>query len=336
MPESTSSPVNLSKKNIALFITLICCFILFFLGGPDEYSSRSFNHFWNLGHLFFFAVFTMMLVRQTPFISKARKIIQYAYPLSITLILGIIIELIQFGFNRTPDTGDVIRNLIGCCIGLCFLVPTAKLKSNPAQRLFQLLCVILTLIQVYPCAVSFIDERIAARQFPVLADFETPFEPERWMGFSRFERSKETAGGGNYSLKIALSNNATYSGLFLTYFPSDWQGFQTWHFSVFNPDEADLKLTVRAHDVSHPDNGFHFDDRYNKRMMFKEGWTHVAIPLSDLGNAPETRKMDLSHMINVGLFATRLKEPRTFFLDNVYLSPSRGTESPHNRAERQN
>ena len=40
---------------------LILASPLFFFGGPAYYSPRLFNEFWNLGHLFFFALFVFLL-----------------------------------------------------------------------------------------------------------------------------------------------------------------------------------------------------------------------------------------------------------------------------------
>ena len=41
-------------------------FLLFFVGGPDVDSSRSFKNFWNVGHFAFFALFIRLLVVDGP------------------------------------------------------------------------------------------------------------------------------------------------------------------------------------------------------------------------------------------------------------------------------
>ena len=46
------------NKNVRLWLygaLLIIGSILLFLGGPDYFSSRSFKHFWDIGHIVYFA-----------------------------------------------------------------------------------------------------------------------------------------------------------------------------------------------------------------------------------------------------------------------------------------
>ena len=42
---------SLSKKSILLAVIAAICFVLFFVGGPDYYSPRSYKYFWDLGHI---------------------------------------------------------------------------------------------------------------------------------------------------------------------------------------------------------------------------------------------------------------------------------------------
>ena len=39
------------KKNVLLTSIAAICFVLFFVGGPDYYSPRSYKYFWDLGHI---------------------------------------------------------------------------------------------------------------------------------------------------------------------------------------------------------------------------------------------------------------------------------------------
>jgi hypothetical protein len=62
-----------------------------------------------------------------------------------------------------------------------------------------------------------------------------------------------------------------------------------------------------------------FQDRFNRRYTIQPGWNRIHIPLLDAQQAPEGRAMDLSAVMAVGLFATRLERPRTVFLDDIRL-----------------
>jgi hypothetical protein len=70
-----------------------------------------------------------------------------------------------------------------------------------------------------PLAVAITDEWIAKNQFPVLADFETPFEIYRWVGGTAFDIDNGISYHGGSSLKIQL-NTSKYSGVALKYFPA--------------------------------------------------------------------------------------------------------------------
>ena len=74
------------------------------------------------------------------------------------------------------------------------------------------------------------DEWMAEKQFPVLSDFENPLEVHRWVGDAKFDIDKTISLHGTSSLKVRL-NTSKYSGVFLKYFPSDWQGYRALNYT---------------------------------------------------------------------------------------------------------
>ena len=82
-----------------------------------------------------------------------------------------------------------------------------------------------------PLAEAIMDEIIASNQFPVLSDFETPFEKMRWTGGVRFSVETRQARHGKKSMKIVL-RTTQYSGVALDYFSHDWRSYEYLKFRV--------------------------------------------------------------------------------------------------------
>ena len=132
--------------------------LLFFIGGPDYHSSRSFKAFWNLGHIFYYA---LLCVAIFVFARKRQRSVKFQITviLVVTLLLGVAVELLQAaGFNRTPDIGDLFRNFIGATVGIAFFLPGRKAFPRGVLRLIQAVSFVLVASQIYPVAAALTDE----------------------------------------------------------------------------------------------------------------------------------------------------------------------------------
>ena len=110
---------------------LVILSVLFFVGGPNYQSARHFKTFWNLGHILFFALLPYELFRRRKWLA-GRFTAQTTITLGICLVLGALIEFFQYDFQRTPDSGDVIRDIIGGLVGVFFLLDSRKLLGGVA------------------------------------------------------------------------------------------------------------------------------------------------------------------------------------------------------------
>ena len=235
------------------------------------------------------------------------------------MVFGAAIELLQLAIDSgTPSVGDLIRNFIGCLVTLAFFVPSRKKVSKTSLRILQISVVIILILQVIPLAKSLIDEAIAREQFPVLSDFETPFEIARWSGGARVSIDHKIARHGKSSLKVRLTTDQ-YSGVGIKHFPCDWRGFDSLHFSVFNPSSTPLKTVCRVHDAIHYPNGGKYEDRFNMSFEVTQGWKDIIIPLENIAKAPDNRKMDLSHIQGFGIHVVRLPKPEVIYIDYLRL-----------------
>jgi hypothetical protein len=293
--------------------------VLLFVGGPDYYSSRSFTHLWDTGHIAYFALLTVLLLRWR-FVTEMSLAGQWIIILVITLLAGVSIEFMQHGTARTPDIGDVLRDLTGSLIILVFGSASPELRPVSLRVSLRVAVLMLLLVQLWPVTTSLIDEAIARHQFPLLSDFETPFEIDRWTGSARLSVETMPSIAQTRLLKLSLTTDQ-YSGAALKYFDGDWTSASRLKFSLYNPDENPLQITCRIHDLQHTDGHEEYDDRFNRKYLLMHGWNHIEIDLDEVKRSPAHRSMDMSRIRGFGLFVTSLPAPRILYLDIVRLSP---------------
>jgi len=301
-----------------LGLVLVLIFPFFFWSGPGYHSPRSYKAVWNLGHILFFTlatVFACSLAWQRGMKTDQK----FVLVLLVTgIVIGILIEVVQLGISgRSVDCRDVYRDILGLFAGLflCRIIP----GPIRLQRLLGLILIIFLLFSGVPLIMALTDEVLAVRQFPLLADFETPFEAWRFMPTNRVRRTALYARHGRHSLRVQLTT-ATYSGVSLFSFPHNWQGYEQLHFSVYNPYQSELTLYCRIHDKWHKDHGQRYDDRFNQRLRLIPGWNDYRIPLAAVRFAPLQREMDMRAIESFALFVARQDRARVLYVDHIFLS----------------
>jgi hypothetical protein len=296
---------------------LSVCTPLFFWGAPDHLSPRSIKQLWNLGHILYFAIATGLLLSWRPLACLPLPR-QWLLTLTLALLAGVGIEILQYGIQRSPDWEDVARDMIGALLVLCFGPGQRQIPSRRLRSGIQGLASILLLWQSWPLGMTLIDELAAWRQFPLLAGFESSLEASRWVGDAQRSLSEPSFSTSGRLLKLRL-NPKPYSGVTLKYFASDWRGYGSLLMDVYNPSAEPLWITCRIHDLAHEQGPQRFDDRFNQRYLLLAGWNRLEIALTEVAAAPRTRTLDLATIVNLGIFTSALKEPRVIYLDNVQL-----------------
>jgi len=303
-------------KNFVLYIIFIVCVILLFAGKPGFYTARSSLYLWNLGHIFLFALASIILIKEFRFFNKLSFIKQLIFIVIFSLFFGIITELLQVEFDRTPDVEDLIRDVLGSVLGVAFFSPARRTISKLTRRIIQYSLIVLTLIEVYPFTAALADEVLALSQFPLLSDFETPLEIDRWQNHSQLQVKKGLSRNGKCSMQVELTTSK-YSGVALKYFPNNWAEYSHFKFSIYNPDNDTLRIVCRIHDQNHIHS---YSDRFNKAFYAKNGWNDFTVPIDIIESAPKERKMDLEKIESIGIFTVRSTRKRIIYLDSFYLS----------------
>jgi hypothetical protein len=176
----------------------------------------------------------------------------------------------------------------------------------------------LVVVVLLPLMASASDEWLARIRFPVLADFETPFEAGRWEGSARFTIARAEASHGHASLRVNM-DTSLYSGVALIHFPVNWSGYRYLRMDVLNPMPDQVDLNCRLHDGQHERRGPAYTDRYNTAFRLQPGWNSLLIDLADVARAPAGRMMDMDDIRALIVFCSRLPAPRTIFIDHVRL-----------------
>lgn len=309
--------LSVKIKLLGFFSTI--CFILLFFGGPDYYSSRSYKYSWDFGHLIFFAAWTNLLLLSNQKLSNQNFVQQCIWVLFLSLMAGIATELAQNFFGRTSSKNDLVTDIVGSLTTLFYFSSARKSLEKKLLFSFQIIVALLILLKITPLAIALTDEAIAREQFPILSDFETVFEENRWIADNTISRSEIISSSGEFALKVLLTTEK-YSGVFLKYFPSNWYGYKILKFSVYNESFQNFDIHCRIHDWNHIMNGENYSDRFNEKYMLNHGWNTFVIQLDQIINAPKNRKMDIRNIRSFGLFVIQLSEPRVIYIDDIKIT----------------
>jgi hypothetical protein len=96
----------------------------------------------------------------------------------------------------------------------------------------------------------------------------------------------------------------------------DWRGRDALVWTIVSDLDRPLLMAIRVHDAAHDQR---FRDRFNRKFTVAPGVNRLRIPLDDIRNAPDRRKMDMRRIRAVILFVFDLKRPASLFLGPLRL-----------------
>lgn len=155
-----------ASRRLIMATLVLGLFSLFFIGGPNDYSSRSFEAVWNLGHVFFFSAFIVLLLKRGN--PEARFAIDCIAAVIGATVIGVMVEWVQKGLGRSADLNDLVKNTVGVMVALFFILPSRKRLTKGVLFTFQIITLIALGFQTIPVVIAWTDEIIAYRQFPLL------------------------------------------------------------------------------------------------------------------------------------------------------------------------
>lgn len=296
-----------------LFLALLLPW--FFVGGPGYESSRSIEEAWNVGHVVFFAVFTLAVDRHFHLCRRLSGL-RIGFFLLIIVGLAASIEFLQTLMpGRVSSRQDILLGVAGGVIVLLWQF-SGQLRAGGKTALRGCgVCIII--ICLLPLLLNGYDEYRAWRDFPVLADFESALELSRWGDKDNILRVQAPVKNGRFALKVSLTTDK-YSGIGLRYFPENWHGARALTFKVFNPGEM-VALHYRVHDWKHRGKDQDYANRFNGQANLSSGWNTITVPMEEIVNGPKERRMDLAHIRGLGFFVIELPSERALYYDDIRL-----------------
>ena len=287
----------------------------------DDYFTRALQ---NAGHAALFALLTIValpIVSGHPLFELPLKSPSVLLFVFACLGLGIIVEVAQSFIGRQPSWQDVLLNMAGVGIGLAALTGLQQ-RLGPGRRLGA------TAVGTLLLAASFTEPALwwyrqlqRDRQFPVIADFESP-----WV--NRFSRAAYGARvdmvpapatwseNRSHTARLVLPDGGLWPGLTITEVHPDWRRYQTLSFDIFSEQPQPFYLFLRIDDKHH---NHRHEDRFNRRLHIAPGVNHYTISLEEVRQAPRGRHMDMANMHTMIWFMYRPASERVIFFDNVRL-----------------
>ena len=305
---------------LILWLLAAILLLLLFVGGLGDHQPRFLKQAWNLGHVVAFALWSYLAATSWRRLAERSWGGQFWVLMLLALLVGGLTEVLQGRFfGRDASVADVLRDGVGALVTTAFLLP-ARHQLSPRPRRFLWGAVLLALgVTLLPLGRALVDEALARRQFPVLADFETPFEIDRWQGRGTMTTDRSLARHGHSSSRIMLSPPSRYPGVSLYDFPGDWRGYTALRFSLYSPAATPRTVHCRVHDQWHRRHGQHYADRFSTSFELHGGWNDIVIPLATIVAAPKGRRMDMAAIEGFGIFVVDPREPVTLWLDQVRL-----------------
>ena len=304
-------------RSRGLLTPLLIAVLPFFFLDIEPGPKSAVVQLYGFAHYFFFALAAWWL--SGIFDSPKRSLPQQIFLIIIGIIFtGGPIELIQPFFGRDAEWRDLEIDILGGLFGIAFWVPARHQMRRSFRAGFQIAVLAAAILLFYAPVSTLLDMAIAEEHYPVLGDFETHLEAERW---SSGEIVAGIACHGMHSLKVDLGidRKKTYHGTTLLRSFGDWRSYTTLAFCLFNPEDRILTITVSIRDHEHNRRGGEYNDRFNRQFEMRPGWNNVAIPIVDILNAPLERNLELDDLSEVVIFTVDPPEPRQMYLDYVRL-----------------
>ena len=306
---------NNLKPSLLVFIALFTLGL--FVGGPQYYDNSIVRESWESGHflLFLFAAFYLFTYSKLNRIEAMKRSVII---LGVLLLAGFLTEALQLLVGRNFEMKDVLNDMLGAFAGL--LIPWLRAKNNTGRFIL--------LVTVFVCLVVFSQRSLLhevvrvlrlQQDFPVLSDFESSYQLERWgSDLARLSLSESNVRNGKFSMRVDLSPGK-YPGITLKRLRRNWEGYQFIGFSIYLDAEYPVDFVIKVYDRQHPDSGYDNQDRFNGRLQLHPGWNDILLPLHLIARAPAERSMNMKQIVSLSLFTVNLKHDTIFYLDSLQL-----------------
>ena len=287
----------------------------------------------DVGHVLGFAVLAVLvaefarnskLVQSVSEASFKHRHLPWLLGLGVVAMVGGGIEFLQqFAVNRSARWSDFARDCQGAAMGL-LLWGAVRNRSRRWLGWKRILLVSLALVllaaaikpwlqvcyayyrrtQIVP--VVFQAENALMSAFVVSrATYWTPAPPPPY-----WPRKTEQL------FRLELLPDAEYSGIGIHEPIPDWSAYQSFCFEIWLEGDSPIELVIRIHDDLHDDE---WEDRFNRKLIIQPGYQIVRISLDDIASGPQQRRLDMTRVFGIGLYADHPTKANLVWLDRMWL-----------------
>lgn len=297
-------------------LLIVCLLPAMFVGEVPLFTHLAvIQELWNLGHVLVF--FLLSRVVCDAVLARAGNTRSVLAVMLGIMALGLAIEFIQQQIGRDFSWFDWAFDIGGCLLALPKYLPGMPRHMRLALR------VIVISLCLVPLGRQLLLEWQLYRQLPYLwrADSAIALQQVHADGAVRQVRDvaeQDSAAQINAYLSVQYLPQR-YSNFRLRRLVPDWSAWHSLNLVIVNPAGNDVEIVCRVHDLQHERGNWDFADRFNRRMVLAPGSNHLQIALQEIENAPATRRMDLTRIVDLNCFAMDLTAPMTLDFIAIYL-----------------
>ena len=293
---------------------LLFASVFFFIGGPDASSPLVFFYVWDLGHVIFFFLLVLCIEAVRPLHFWR----DWLWVGVAVLLLGLVIESLQYYIGRNASWDDVLHNLYG--VFLALTLGGGGITNKFLLASLRLLSVVVLMPSLWMTfCVAYADLRMRG-QFPLINNFENEYELRQVVriGKSNREQSENHATNGKYSLAVNLGMEK-YSGVKWLGRYGNWSQYSSVAIDIFSTADEPFDLVLKIADLQHDMGQNLLTDRFNRSITISPGHNAIRVDLEEIKHAPAGRVMQMDKINCLELFSVSLDAPRLIYVDHLRL-----------------
>ena len=301
-----------NPKYVVPVTAIIMLFAMMLTPLPD--LGYLFGSLVNFMHIPVFAVLSLVVWILTGPLFVRKPVLKAFVVWLIVGFIGVFFEFLQYRSGRTASLHDVIANLLGSGMLLCFLLSTIVVKPR-FQKVWRGISIACLLLALYTPLMEVYDVLRMRLDFPRIADFEARHEMNRWRsGNASFCRSDFFGVDSDYSMHIEFYPGE-FSGVWIPYAVPDWSGYSKLVLHVSVPPKSEpIPLMLKLEDLHH--NGT-LEDRFQTEFNLEPGSHRLEISLDDVKLAH--RKFDLSQVEMLQFMLWDQEDSHDIYVDAIHL-----------------
>ncbi|MCG8583927.1 MAG: hypothetical protein MI757_04355 [Pirellulales bacterium] len=300
----------MSRQGVLYSAILIGLAILLLAPMPDTLHFRApwIHKSMDLAHVPLFAIVTWMLWR-----ALGRKL-EVAVSIAVAAIAGT--ELLQIFVGRSVSVSDMLYGVCGCLAAALFILQRTKMWRRwrkAAVILAMLTTLVLPFIHAAPVMVGAIT---AARDFPVLSDFNTRFQHYRWSVLGgELERAPKGQSSEPIGRLIVPPGKGSKTEAVLFPVVRDWSKYRRlWIEFSFEGPPIDVLFSIRDGRRVEPP-----AKRFDDRRRFASGTHRISFDLEMLATGVEFSPLDMKRVRAFLFVVDRTDETREIRMHRLYL-----------------